>query len=381
MKILHFTTHNEDCGIAKYQEQFIAAMHTVGGVEHTVFEYSPNVTKHMSEAEFTPVLKQLVAQMRDQDILHIQHEISFFKKNELYRVVKAVRRMRKKVMMTVHTAPDAMYKEPKLEGYGPRSWLKYLRAMKAAREFTDVHIRPMREVDLVIVHNTVTKKNLMKHGVKEDRIRIIDMPVPNISFERTSTVIKKALDYRSGDVLFCAVGFVSKTKGFDHAVKALNFLPKNYKLAIIGGMHPEGRNDKYLDKLCDIIAEYGLQDRVYITGFLADDEELNAAIRECDICVYPYDREYYSYVSSASLSNALANHKPTVAYPTASFREVNSEMDVLALTKSFNYYELAREIRAIDVPSRHEKSKQYAQLHAYDKEGEKFIDIYQQLIA
>ena len=48
LHVLHFTTHNEDCGIGKYQEQFLRAMSGDETVIHNeIFLYSPNKTKMM----------------------------------------------------------------------------------------------------------------------------------------------------------------------------------------------------------------------------------------------------------------------------------------------------------------------------------------------
>jgi len=85
VRVLHYSTHDEDCGIGKYQEQFIQAMAKVGAkdVYNEFLPYSPNVTKVMTYDEFTPVLQELRSKLEGFDILHIQHELSFYKHDEL----------------------------------------------------------------------------------------------------------------------------------------------------------------------------------------------------------------------------------------------------------------------------------------------------------
>ena len=169
-------------------------------------------------------------------------------------------------------------------------------------------------------------------------------------------------------------------KGIDHAVKALLYLPDNYKLAIIGGNHPDTEHGEYYDEICDLINELNLKNRVYITGYVKEDSRLNALIRECDVCVYPFDTKYYSYVSSASLNNAFANHKAVIAYPTKTFLELNEDMQVISFCRSGNYYELARELKAIDVDKAANQSKNYAEQYSYDKEAKNFLKVYVDLL-
>lgn len=254
------------------------------------------------------------------------------------------------------------------------------RQVVASRRFLNKYVNPLKAADLVLVHNAVTKKDLEKYGLKEHQIRVIQLPVPKFDPQKPSDEIKKALKVEKGDVVFATVGFLSNNKGVSHAVKALNLLPENYKLAIIGGIHPEAFNDSFLDDLSDLISKYQLNGRVYITGYVEDDHHLNALIQECDICVFPYARKYYSYVSSAALNNSLANHKPTIAYPTSSFKELNIENQTIVLTKSFNYYEIARELQGADIKNMAANAKMFAEKHSYDKEAKGLIEIYQSLV-
>ncbi|AKM80568.1 TPA: hypothetical protein DDX46_00435 [Candidatus Saccharibacteria bacterium] len=378
VKILHYSTHNEDCGIGKYQEQFLAAMNEAASkdVENQFFKYSPNQTKIMSFEQFTPVLNELKGTLRNFDLLHVQHELSFYKHDELSRIVNGAHEIGKRVIITVHTAPDAQYKTPFREGYGPRSIVKFIREKRAAEEFKKVHLEPISSADLVLVHNTTTRDNLVKHGINKANIQLITLPVPSLSFDESSNEIKSALNFTKGDVIIASVGFVSKTKGVKQAVKALKYLPENYKLAIIGGVHPSGGGEDYLDEVTDLIIELDLKQRVYITGFVEEDKTLNALIRECDVCIYPYDRKYYSFVSSAALNNALANHKPAIVYPTPPFIEMNGSGTV-AITKSANYYELARYILAADYTILAQRSKEYAKEFNYLDEATKLVTIYQ----
>lgn len=381
VRVLQFSTHNEECGIAKYQEQFIAGMQGVEGFETEFFPYSPNIIKHMEKAEFSKVLDEFSEAMSGFDILHIQHELSFFKHSELKRIIQITNNLHKKVIVTVHTAPAAQYQVPRLGGIGPRSLANYAKQVISARRYLERYVQPLNNADLIVVHNDSTKQDLISYGIRAEKIQIITIPVPKISFERYSTAIKNNLNVKKEDVVFCTVGFLSRMKRVSDAIKALCYLPDNYKLAIIGGMHPHSEDQGLYNELTDLIATLKLQNRVYITGYIKDDEVMNSLIRECDICVYPYDSGYYSYVSSAAINNAIANHKAIVAYPTKTFVEVNKELPVVTFTKSPSYYELAREIVNLDIKEASKVSKQYAERYAYDSEAKAFIDIYRKVVA
>lgn len=382
IRVLHYSTHDENCGIGKYQEQFIAAMKETSAQEvyNEFFPYSPNVTSRMNYDEFTAVLEEMRQSLRKFDLLHIQHEMSFYGHTELQRVITMAHEEHKKVLMTVHTAPDADYKKPSRNGFGPHSILAYLREKKIEQRFRRVHTDPMAKVDLILVHNKGTEKSLVKHGVQADRIQIITLPVPETSALEPANELRGALNYQEGDVLLGLVGFIFKTKGADKAVKALNLLPPNYKLALIGGTHHSGGGEDYLDEVTDLIVENNLQDRVYITGYVDDDDRLNQLVKEVDACVYPYDNQYYQYVSSAALNHSLANGKPTIAYPTKPFIEMNKD-ETIAICKSSNYYELARYIVEADYDKLARASKKYASKHSYPVEAKKLVSIYKKLLA
>jgi glycosyltransferase involved in cell wall biosynthesis len=134
------------------------------------------------------------------------------------------------------------------------------------------------------------------------------------------------------------------------------------------------------NRLCDLIDTLGLHKRVYITGYIPDDNMLNALIRECDVCVYLYDRVYYANVSSGSLNLAFANSSPLIAYPTATVKEAAALADgAVVLTETFAYYELARQLKQIDLKKQAVLSEAYAKKMAWPKVSRELAEIYAQL--
>lgn len=380
IRVLQFSTHNEDCGIAKYQARFVKAFAEDADMSTEFFEFSPNTTKLMSPKQFNKVLTSLARKLQDFDILHIQHELSFFYNDELQKIIRLAKQNNKKVIVTVHTAPEAQMVVPHLGGIGPRSLAHFVRQKASQKRFLNKYVSPLNRADRIIVHNEATRQNLVKYGITESAITVIRHPVPVVSFSQKSDQIKRELGYKKGDVIIASVGFLSAAKGVLHAVRALTYLPSYYKLAIIGGIHPDAQDTTFLDEVADQIRDLSLQERVYITGYIKDDNELDALVREVDICVFPFDKRYYSFVSSGSLNIAISNHKPVVAYHTPSFDETNAELEVVSFCKSPNYYELARTIKSLDVPPDTHNVRKYAELYDWNSEAGKFKQLYADLI-
>ena len=52
IRILHLSTHDEDCGIGKYQEMFLDAMQIDDSVRNEFFEISPSQIKVMNKKNY-----------------------------------------------------------------------------------------------------------------------------------------------------------------------------------------------------------------------------------------------------------------------------------------------------------------------------------------
>lgn len=376
LKVLHFSSHDEDCGVGKYMENYLVGMEDLAGVANKFFEVSPYETRPMSSEQLQTVLDKLTAELRTYDILHIQHEFGLYWFDQFKRIVETAKGAGKKVVVTVHLSPDYAIKPAHRGGFGPRSILAYLRARKHYHKMIEEHIEPIRLADAVIVHNEVTKQSLERFGVAPGRIHKLTHPVYDVPEPPVSKEIFTALNKKDGDIIFCITGFLHRYKGALEAVKALKFLPAHYKLALIGGVKADSDEVDFEDKITDLVDQLGLHERVYITGFVQDDDRLNALIRECDICVYPHDREYYSSLSSGSLNLAFANDKPAIAYPTESMKEVGAT-GAVALCQTFAYYELARELKRLDIPAQTAKSKTFAVEYAWPKMAAKLVGLYE----
>ncbi len=385
VRILHFSPHDEDDGIAKYQEQYLAGMRGDATVENKFFEVTPIQLRHMNPEQHEEAYARLKGELKDFDIFHVQHEFGLFVEDDFQRLVSIAKEAGKKVVVTVHLSPDFAIKPVKLGGVGPRSMVAFLRQQRHRNRMYERHVTPFLQADLLLVHNDMTAQALTKAGASEDKVKKILHPVHQFPDPPKSDYIAGKLNKKSGDIIYCTVGMLHKYKGIFDAIRALKFLPGNYKLAIIGGLHPV-ETDIVSDtvgiynKITDLIDILGLHDRVFITGFVKDDDKMNSYIRECDACVYPYDGVYYANVSSGAVNLGFSNGKPVIAYPTAGFRELATYTDgALVLTDTFAYYELARTLQDIDLSKQSELSQAYAKKMAWPNLAKELAAAYHQV--
>lgn len=383
IRVLHFSSRYEECGVAKYLAHHIKGMEDAPCIDNEYFDVSPYQTYNMKPEDLQRMAERLEAQLKDYDVLHIQHEFALYAHDSFRRIVEAGKRSGKRIVITAHLSP-AQHQDSRpvhLHGLGPRSWSLYLKETRRHNHFTKTHLAPFKMADLVLVHNELAVEGLKSLGVAPERIRKLPHPVQLFDHDPKPThYIADQLHKKPGDVIYCTIGFIHRYKGIIQAVKALKLLPDNYKLAILGGMKQDSDDVPFYDKVADLIDSLDLRDRVYITGYVADDDTLNAYIRECDVCVYAYDRVYYAAVSSGSFNLAFANDMPAVAFPTASIKELAQDADgAVVLCETFAYYELARELKRIDLSKQAKLSAAYAQKMAWPNVSRQLVAIYQQL--
>src|SRR5579862_4594870 len=127
IRVLHFSPHREDDGIAKYQQHYVEAMDKLSGVTNTFFDTSPLRLRFMSKSEKEQTLNRLREQLKGYDILHVQHEFGLFNYDEFAHLVEHVKKAHKKIIVTIHLSPGFAIKTAKINGLGPRSWLHYAR--------------------------------------------------------------------------------------------------------------------------------------------------------------------------------------------------------------------------------------------------------------
>lgn len=383
MKVLNITTYNEECGVAKFQANIQKAFENINEVDSVIFPRSLNYIKKLNAEERLTVINEIVAQANKYDVVHIQHEFGlFFNLGEGFgEIITALKANNTRVVVTIHTAPShVLIYNPSASLYRPRSVLGHtVRALKNHSQRKKL-LEPLKMADAVVTLNRNTKSELVDIvGVSADVILSTIHPVKNEEHSRRDSAPRAFTDKKA--VILAVNGFVNPYKGFDKAIKSLMFLPENYKLLIAGGVNPDSGNSKYMDEICDLITKLGLTDRVHITGYVKEDEELERIIGSCDIVLYPYDVDYYKLASSGAVGIAINCELPIVTFPADSFKEIDEYMSgVLEITDSTAYYELAqRAMRVADKPRAHSNIKEFKEKNSYGVFAQKLLDLYQKI--
>lgn len=381
-KVLHVSTHDEDCGVAKYQENYLS-FYDESLFEHRFYDTSPNIMRHLKGEALEKEIDNFKKIAKQHDIVHIQLEYGLYNGLDFKMLCEATQSLGKKLVVTLHISPAFAIRVPERGGLGPRSILHYLRQKKHYDVMKKHFMDPIRDcADLVIVHNQPTKTSLATFGVEEGKIEVVTHPVIIPKNVTRSDYIAKNIGKNEGDIIYGIVGFFHRYKGIFDAVKALSYLPENYKLAIIGGTNPQSHEQKIYNQVTDMIRDLGLCERVFITGYVEDDNDLYSYIKETDICVLPYDTYYYSHVSSGPVNIAMGLGMPTITYKTLVFEEMNTlvkDVKPLNITKNPAYYELARSLKAMDLQESSKASKAYAHELSWEKQAKVVEGLYSTL--
>lgn len=383
-RILHVSTHHEPCGIGKFQERCVEALNQNGESVNDFYPLSLNKIKVLNNEDRKKELLKIVNTAQEYNIVHIQHEFGFFYKTGLGfgELVEAIKESGIPVIVTIHTAPELLLSPKQLNSKTPKGIAGYLRRNYKNNQTIKHKVRPFSRVDKIITFNSFTRDQLVNiAGANPANIFKTMLPVPYSSPTKNSQ-IRTQMNAKKDDVILCTSGFINQFKGFDHAIKALKYLPDNYKLAILGGINPDSGNPAVYDQLCDLVISLGLEKRVYISGYIEDDGELSALMQGCDIALYPYNVEYYRLASSDAINKAISCHVPIVAYPTASFKEINdAKNDVLMLTNSPNYYELTKSILKVDKEKLIANEKEYIGTYNYQQAATDLLTIYREVLS
>ncbi|MFC1554960.1 glycosyltransferase family 4 protein [candidate division KSB1 bacterium] len=130
-----------------------------------------------------------------------------------------------------------------------------------------------------IVISPSTKDDVIKSGIGEDKISIVDCSV-DLDLYRTT-------DKPKGDApLIGYLGRIKKYKSVDHLIKAFEIVKKTVtdsKLIIVG----DGDN---LDDLKELTASLKLEDSVEFTGFVSEEEKVSI-LQKCHVVVNPSVKE------------------------------------------------------------------------------------------
>ncbi|MGF2038278.1 MAG: glycosyltransferase [Nostoc sp. CmiVER01] len=341
MRIAQISTWDVACGIAGYTKGLVNGI-LQHGITCTVVPIEEQKLKYMTRGEIKEYFNSYSRQLIDYDIIHIQHEFSFFAGSyglngsitNFNSFLKGILNLNKKVFVTFHTEPSFLL-EPSygLTGFGKKiirklQWEYYMSSLFNFKNQLNA-----------IVHTKKTRRIFLDSGFADNSVHIIKQ---GVTFSHTHNInkingaekiaLKKKLGFPDEAIILSMFGFISTYKGYKTALNALKSLPENYYLVITGTSHPNS-TDNALDEIVQFINKYqkhkNLGSRIKLTGYL-EFEDLRSYYDITDFCLAPYEPTTI-LSSSAALTWALSSGKPVIASKIASFEELNEEANCLHL--------------------------------------------------
>jgi len=347
MTITFYSTWNEPCGIAGYTADLKRALDTRTQLRTEVIRLPKAEIQFATETRIREILKALAEQASA--VAHIQHEFSFFGQTYASSCVNFsffLKNLKsKKIVITFHSLPiknDSTVEKIRLAVR--RRFGALFNKTKEQRAWNLV-VRTINSLKVIcIVHDDRSALQLVNSGISESLIKVVplgvnEMLTPSLSREEA----KSLLGYKPDDVLVGLFGFVAAYKGPDIACDAIAALPPNFKLAIVGGRHPENQSDGAMSLIASkIFGNFGRENarkrrqsaalgidatksesiasgKVRLTGYLprADIDIYRTA---CDIFVAPYREVNLS--SSAAITWALSSRRPLIASGVDAFLDI-----------------------------------------------------------
>jgi glycosyltransferase involved in cell wall biosynthesis len=186
-----------------------------------------------------------------------------------------------------------------------------------------------------------------------------------------SETIETTLDPDATNII--CPGFVHRKKGFHKVVECLPRVTDqvpDIQLTIAGGLH---RNDdeKYLDSIRSSITEYGVEERVNITGLLPTEEHVNKYIYEADAVALPYDR----ISQSTTLAKSIALGTIPVVTPLDSLRPIIKTYGGIMIRRD-NASALAAGLHSAVTEDHRLESLQIRRDLSWEHNAERYLKIY-----
>ncbi len=382
MKAAIVTTTGERCGIAAYTRALIDGLKSLPDVE---VEIVPITEGRQPTAHYAAQAERLNAP--DISVVHIQHEHSFWggvlprrpfplRPDTGYWELRYL--IQKPIVVTAHTTYSlAELLRLDSETRLPKRLVKQFLVNNAAyRESVD--IAPFITA-MTIVHTSAARNALIERGAKPEYVTIVPTGIPSALPAPLHGEAFRDANRLQGRRVLTIFGYIAPNKGYELTLELLPSLPSDVMLVIAGGPRTPDM-EPYAAQLTAVIQAAGLQDRVLITGFLAD-SEVAEVMAASDLLLAPHTQATGSY----SVTFPLTHGKAILASDMDCFREIEARVDCLQL---FNAGDLAdyraKLLALLDDPIRRERLSanacKYAQRFSWPRVAGLTRRVYQQAI-
>jgi len=322
-KLAIVSSYGELCGNATYSEALRIGFSKYFDVK--VFALPVrllNETNNSSKKMAQKIMDDFSAELKEFDYVNIQFERGLYglTNSDVYNNFVKLASACPKTMVTVHRydLPMSFLNRGCLKNFlslqlkaGLQSFISTFKNNYAAKVYKEILAFCEKKKIGVMVH---TSRERFLISMKFEKLNIFDCPISFLNkelllkykSEANRELFLKENGFDEKDVVIGIFGFVSEYKGHHVAIKALKYLPENYKLAIFGGQHPGSIKqgmvvDPYINSLLTLINQEELEKRVQFCGALDDDGFINALLCS-DFNLLPYFETGQSGSGVASLS-------------------------------------------------------------------------------
>ena len=318
MKVLHLAPGGHLCGIATYTSNLMSNFKEKDS--HSLYEIPPKLElSRLNKSEILSFFEDFVNDAKDYDVIHIQNEYGLFCGSHsmsfglkvYYKILLGLKNNNKRCFTTFHSEP-VFLKALGILNFEERKCARVWR--RICKLFTlenNIH---------GICHTKVSQNKFIRSGMRN--IDVVTHGVISRSIDH-----RRSLKRKDDSVVLSLFGFISDYKGHDLALSIVDLLPKNFKLSIIGGRHPESTGNE-IGRILKLANELGLSDRVLITGWVTP-SEADYYQQNSDICLAPYQATELS--ASGAITWSLTSGKPVIASNINSFKSINQKHNCMLL--------------------------------------------------
>ena len=395
-KLAIISSYNESCGNASYTEVLrreFSKYYEVDVLSLQLDILSSNASNIRKIAD--EHINELASSLKNYDYVNIQFEAGLYgnNKKDICRRVKKLIEASKNLIVTMHRIdlPKLLFSLKTLNIlFANKNIIGNIKLIKNEIYFKQLYRDIVKIIKNhskkyntnIIVHTKKDKKNIERffdfHNVYDFPLTFLDK---NQRLRKRSNKEREAFiekyELEKSDKLIGIFGYISEYKGHETIIKALSYLPNNYKLLIFGSQHPMSiqeysQCDPYIAKLLKMMDELkekeedkeekekevdkkkeiidkkeekkaSVIDRILFLGNLDDDDFLNA-LYCCDFAVLPYmevnqgGSGIASLVLETKIKSLYSNNK-AFAELNKYFPNTFSKFDI------GNYVELARKIK------------------------------------
>lgn len=341
--------------IATYLHPLLPALEQALGKPPATYLADAKIFKKLNLKQTTAYLETFVEQAERFDCIHLQHEFSIFSGKYLPHqgiqlfsgLLEALahQQTNRPVFTTFHQSPTHLQ--------NPLKVLDQLAWKNVVKQFQ------IGTVHWAICHHAQVRQQLITSGFTPEKVCLIPYFVSKQTLQQhpiqpqLKNEIRQRLKLKSTDTVLGVLGFMTPTKRFEDAIKALSFLPSSYKLLMIGGTqgaritsgnHSAEKEASYEERLVRLVYEASLQNRVIITGLFLN-EQLPTYLDCVDLLIAPYSQDFSGELGSASL--LLAAKKPVIASNCPAFLAVQHQSHCLALFQAEDVEDLVNTIKQL----------------------------------